>query len=127
MSKILIVDDDELIRLLYSVELSEDGYEPVMAETGNDLLETIKKERPDLVILDVNMVDYNGLEILRDIRNHFYDLPVVLSTIYDSFKEDMRSIAADFCVLKSFDLTELKEKIAMAHETRPTVDSLLLG
>ena len=70
-----------------------------------------------MVILDIKMVDYNGLVMLLDIRNHFYDLPVILSTAYDSFKEDMKSIAADFYVAKSFDLTELKNKIAMALET----------
>ena len=67
-----------------------------------------------MVILDIKMVDCNGL----DIRNHFYDLPVILSTAHDSFKEDMKSIAADFYVVKSYDLTELKEKIALALETK---------
>jgi DNA-binding response OmpR family regulator len=62
------------------------------------------------------MVDYNGLDLLQDIRNQFYNLPVVLCTAYDTFKEDMKSIAADFYVLKSFDLRELKNKIAMALE-----------
>jgi DNA-binding response OmpR family regulator len=45
-------------------------------------------------------------------------LPVILSTAYDTFKEDMKSIAADFYVVKSFDLTELKKKIQMALEAR---------
>ena len=71
---------------------------------------------PDLVVLDIKMVDYNGLDLLQDIRNKFYDLPVILSTAYDTFKEDMKSIAADFYVVKSFDLTELKKKILMALE-----------
>jgi DNA-binding NtrC family response regulator len=62
------------------------------------------------------MVDYNGLDLLQDIRNKFYDLPVVLCTAYDTFKENMKSIAADFYVIKSFDLSELKNKIAMALE-----------
>ena len=57
-----------------------------------------------------------GWDILQDIRKHFYDLPVILATAYDSFKEDMKSIAADFYVVKSFDLTELKAKIALALE-----------
>ena len=57
------------------------------------------------------MVDYNGLDILQDIRNRFYDMPVILATAYDSSKEDMKSIGAHFFyVVKSFDLTKLKEK-----------------
>src|SRR5208283_2271785 len=117
MSKLLVVDDEKHIRLLYSEELKVAGYEVITADSGYKLLETIEEEKPDLVILDIKMVDYNGLDIPQDIRNHFYDLPVILSTAHDSFKEDMKSIAADFYVVKSYDLTELKEKIAIALET----------
>jgi len=116
MAKILIVDDEEHIRYLYSEELSEAGYEVITAESGHMLLEKIEEEKPDLVVLDIKMVDYNGLDLLQDIRNKFYTMPVVLCTAYDTFKEDMKSIAADFYVIKSFDLTELKKKIAMALE-----------
>jgi len=114
MAKILIVDDEEHIRYLYSEELSDAGYEVITAESGHLLLEKIEEEKPDLVVLDIKMVDYNGLDLLQDIRNRFYDLPVVLCTAYDTFKEDMKSIAADYYVIKSFDLSELKNKIAMA-------------
>ncbi len=116
MAKILIVDDEEHIRYLYSEELTDAGYEVITAESGYRLLERIEEEKPDLVVLDIKMVDYNGLDLLQDIRNRFYNMPVVLCTAYDTFKEDMKSIAADFYVIKSFDLTELKNKIAMALE-----------
>ena len=121
MAKILIVDDEEHIRFLYSEELSEAGYEVITADSGHKLLERIEEEEPDLVVLDIKMVDYNGLDLLQDIRNKFYNMPVVLCTAYDTFKEDMKSIAADFYVIKSFDLSELKSKIAMALEA--TVDA----
>ena len=116
MAKILIVDDEEHIRYLYSEELTEVGYEVITADSGYRLIEKIENEKPDLIVLDIKMVEYNGLDLLQDIRNNFYDLPVVLCTAYDTFKEDMKSIAADFYVIKSFDLTELKKKIAMALE-----------
>jgi len=116
MAKILIVDDEEHIRYLYSEELSEAGYEVITADSGENLIGRIKDEKPDLVVLDIKMVDYNGLDLLQDIRNNVYELPVVLCTAYDTFKEDIKSIAADFYVIKSFDLTELKNKIAMALE-----------
>ena len=121
MAKILIVDDEEHIRFLYSEELAEVGYEVITADSGEKLLERIELERPDLVVLDIKMVDYNGLDLLQDIRNKYYNLPVVLCTAYDTFKEDMKSIAADYYVIKSFDLTELKTKIAMAIEESPNV------
>jgi DNA-binding response OmpR family regulator len=101
MAKILIVDDEEHIRFLYSEELSEAGYEVITADSGYKLMERIEDEKPDLIVLDIKMVDYNGLD---------------LCTAYDTFKEDMKSIAADFYVIKSFDLSELKSKIAMALE-----------
>jgi len=118
MSKILVVDDEEHIRLLYSEELNEAGYDVSTAAGGYKLIERIEEEKPDLVILDIKMADYNGLDILQDIRNDFYDLPVILSTAYDSYKGDVKSMAADFYVLKNYDLTELKGKITMALETR---------
>jgi len=116
MAKILIVDDEEHIRYLYSEELSESGYEVITADSGYKLIERIEEEEPDLIVLDIKMVGYDGLDLLQDIRNSFYDLPVVLCTAYDTFKRDMKSIAADFYVIKSFDLTELKNKVAMALE-----------
>ncbi len=116
MAKILVVDDEEHIRLLYSEELSEVGYEVITAADGYKLAERIDKEKPDLIVLDIKMVDYNGLDLLQEIRNKFYNMPVILCTAYDTFKEDIKSIAADFYVIKSFDLTELKTKIAMALE-----------
>ena len=116
--KILIVDDEEHIRFLYAEELTEEGYDVITADSGYMLLEKIDAEKPDLVVLDIKMVDYNGLDILQDIRNKYYDMPVILCTAYDTFKEDMKSIAADHYVIKSFDLTELKSRIANALEAQ---------
>ncbi len=116
MAKILVVDDEEHIRYLYSEELSEAGYEVVTHDSGDGILEKIEEEKPDLIVLDIKMGEYNGLDILQQIRNKYYDLPVILCTAYDTFKEDIKSIAADFYVIKSFDLTDLKNKIAMALE-----------
>jgi DNA-binding NtrC family response regulator len=114
--KVLIVDDEEHIRFLYSEELTDEGYDVVTTDSGYQLMELIEKEKPDVIVLDIKMVDYNGLDLLQDIRNKYYDLPVILCTAYDTFKEDMKSIAADHYVIKSFDLTELKSKIASALE-----------
>jgi DNA-binding response OmpR family regulator len=116
MAKILVVDDEEHIRLLYSEELSEAGHDVITAADGCKLVERIDKEKPDLIILDIKMLGYNGLDLLQEIRNKFYNLPVILCTAYDTFKDDTKAIAADFYVIKSFDLTELKKKIVMALE-----------
>lgn len=117
MTKILIVDDEENIRYLYSEELRAEGYEVITADSGYKLLERIETERPDLIVLDIKMADYNGLDLLQDIRNKYYNLPVILCTAYDNYKGDVKSISADFYVIKSYDLTELKKKIIQALET----------
>ena len=119
MAKIMIVDDEEHILLLYSEELKEQGYEVVTSNSGYRLAERIEHERPHLVILDIRMIDHDGLDLLQDIRSRFYDLPVILATAYDSYKEDSRTLAADYYVVKSFDLAELKAKIGRALEAIP--------
>jgi len=118
MSKVLIVDDEKHIRLLYSEELEEEGYEVALASDGNGILDRIKDENPDVVVLDIKMVSTNGLDVLQEIRNTYYNLPVILCSAYGSYKVDIKSIAADAYVVKSSDLTELKNKIAQVLETR---------
>ena len=118
MARVLIVDDEEHIRTLYTLELEDEGYEVLSLATGEELREHIRGFQPDVVVLDIKMVDVSGLDVLQDVRNEFYDLPVILCSAYGSFKGDVKSIAADYYVVKSSDLTELKKKIRTALETR---------
>ena len=108
MKRILLVDDEEYIRRFYVEELSEEGYEVFTVASGHNLLRKINLFQPDLLILDIKLMDYDGLELLQEIRVHHHDLPVILSTAYDTYKEDPRALAADYYAIKSFDLTELK-------------------
>ncbi|MGC8657927.1 MAG: response regulator [Desulfomonilaceae bacterium] len=117
MSKILIVDDEEGIRMLYSMELQDDGYEVITLPDGNGLLDVIEKEHPDCVVMDIKMKEFNGLDLLQQIRKRYYDLPVILNSAYSSFKVDLKTVAADYYVVKSSDLTELKEKLKLALES----------
>jgi len=117
MNKILIVDDEESFRILYDDELSEEGYSVFTLGDGSKLLEVIEQKRPDLIVLDLKLGEYDGLDILQDIRNRNYDMPIILCTAYPHFKHDLRSIAADYYVVKNADLTELKLKIKMAIES----------
>lgn len=118
MSRVLIVDDEEHIRSLYKLELEDDGYEVNTLESGKKLLEAIDSFSPDVIILDIKMVDVSGLDLLQQVRDNHYDLPVILCSAYGSFKGDIKSVAADYYVVKSSDLTELKKKIAAALETK---------
>ena len=116
MPKILVVDDEEPIRLLYEEELTDEGYEVVSIASGQGLVERIEQESPDLVILDIKLADTDGLALLQEIRNRFYDLPVILSSAYEVFKRDVKAIAADAYVVKSSDMTPLKKAIHRALE-----------
>jgi len=113
MNKILFVDEDDSIRSLYEEEFSEEGYEVVTHSDGSTLLEFIEQESPDVVVMAVRLGRDNGLDLLVDIRNAYYNLPVILCTSNLYFKYDLRSIAADYYVVKSSSLNELKEKIKM--------------
>lgn len=114
MSKILVIDDDQAIRYLYQEELSSEGYEVLTTGDCKSLLGTIKEEEPDVIVLDVMMQGYNGLDLLQDIRNAHWDLPVILCTSYPLFKYETKSISADYFVVKNADLSNLKIKVEMA-------------
>ncbi len=121
MAKILIVDDEKHIRLLYREELEEEGYDVALASDGSGIRDRIDNEKPDVVILDIKMVNSNGLDVLQEIRNTYYNLPVILCSAYGNYKVDLKSIAADAYVVKSSDMKELKDKIAQVLEARVPV------
>jgi len=122
METILIVDDEESIQRFYKDELSEEGYEVITSGDGSKVLELIEQKRPDLIILDIRLGEYDGLDLLQDIRNSYYNLPVILCTAYSVYKNEQRSIAADYYVVKCADLTELKMKIRMAMESNMQIE-----
>ncbi len=112
MTKILVVDDEESIRALCAEELSEEGYEVMTTGEGQEVMELIASGQPSAVLLDIRMEDCDGLDLLQEIRNAYPDLPIILNTAYDSYREDVKSVAADHYVVKSYDLSELKAKLA---------------
>jgi CheY-like chemotaxis protein len=111
MKKILVVDDEEHIRLLLKEELQDRGYSVITATSGEEALELVRTEHPDLVTLDIKMPGESGLITLRKIREINYDLPVILCTAYSSYETYFSAVAADHYVVKSSDFTELTEKI----------------
>ena len=89
MKKILLVDDEEGIQMLYREELEDDGYEVISAYTGEEGLQKFKEESPDLVILDIQMPGMNGIETLRQMKMNNPQLPVILSSAYSEYKQDL--------------------------------------
>lgn len=111
MAKILVVDDDESIRLLYREELQQDGHEVITAASAAEGLALIESAKPDVVTLDIKMPGQDGLTALRELKARHRDLPVIMCTAYGSFKKNYASIASDAYVVKSADTTELKNAI----------------
>ncbi len=112
MAKILIVDDEPGLRLLYSDELREEGYEVVTAANCNEAAELLAGRDIDLVVLDIQIEQESGLEMLQKIVKEQKSLPVILCSAYNCYKDDFSSWLADAYIVKSSDLTELKQEIA---------------
>ncbi|MDR2825968.1 MAG: response regulator [Deltaproteobacteria bacterium] len=111
--KILVIDDERHIRMLYQEELQNEGYEVANSNGQEPVCDVIAREKPDLIVLDIKIEPgISGLDLLQTLRGPYPTLPVILSTAYDSFQYDLKSIAADGYVVKSVDSSELKGKIA---------------
>ncbi|GBE39716.1 MAG TPA: response regulator [Nitrospirae bacterium] len=110
--KILIVDDDIHIQRLYKEELEEEGYEVVIAGTGNKAFELFEKEDPDIVTLDILMPDIDGKILLKKMKEQRPQTPVIISSAYD-YHDDFAVWASesDAYIVKSSDLSELTNKI----------------
>ncbi|MBW1741016.1 MAG: response regulator [Deltaproteobacteria bacterium] len=119
MKKILVADDEDVLCELYAEELSSEGYEVITTRDGAALIEMIEQHEPDLIVLDIRLGKYDGLALLQEIRNAYYNMPVILYSAYSSFKYDLKSIAADYYVVKTPDLNGLRHKIKMALEAKP--------
>jgi two-component system, response regulator, stage 0 sporulation protein F len=109
--KILIVDDEENIRMLFKEELEEEGYEVSTAANGLDALQKLAGAPFDLVVLDIKMPGMDGIQTLNAIKNSNKDQPVILCSAYGEFKQDFSSWVSDGYVVKSADTTELKQTI----------------
>ncbi|MFH0781590.1 MAG: response regulator [Pseudomonadota bacterium] len=111
MKKLLLVDDEEAIQMVYREEFEDDGYEVISALNGQSGLEKFKEESPDLVILDIQMPGINGVEVLRQMKMLNPRVPVILSSAYQEFKRDLGTWASDDYVVKSGNLDDLKSTV----------------
>lgn len=108
---ILVVDDEESVRLLYKEELEEEGYSVITAEDGEEALRKVSLHRPDLITLDIRMPGMDGIEVLHRIREMDKDIPVIMSTAYGEYRHDFNIWASDAYVIKTANLEELKRNI----------------
>jgi two-component system KDP operon response regulator KdpE len=112
---ILIVDDEPQIRRVMLTTLASHGYSVMEAASGEEALEKIRSERPDLILLDVNMPGMSGLDTCAEIRTSS-DVPIIMLTIRNSERDKVQALdaGADDYVVKPFGVQELMARIRAA-------------
>ncbi|HEV3196262.1 MAG TPA: response regulator transcription factor [Bryobacteraceae bacterium] len=118
--KILVVDDDPQIRRVMKATLVGHSYEVIEARTGEDAMDTILREMPSLVLLDMNMPGMGGLETCRAIRGGS-DIPVIILSVRNTEKDKVAALdaGADDYVTKPFSIEELLARIRAALRRSP--------
>jgi two-component system KDP operon response regulator KdpE len=129
MARILIIDDEIQIRRLLRIGLESQGFEIKEARDGREGLEEIRGTKPDLVLLDLNLPDRTGLDVLRETRS-WSDVPFVAISVRNA-EEDIVEIlnaGADDYVVKPFRTGELVARIMAAlRRRRPEPGSDVFG
>ncbi|HUU05287.1 MAG TPA: sigma-54 dependent transcriptional regulator [Patescibacteria group bacterium] len=107
---ILLVDDDHSLRNMLSFVLGKEGYQVDEAVSGMDALKKLKGRKYDLVISDIRMPDLNGIELLKKIKTHEQELPVIMITAYAATHDAIEAmkLGAEDYIMKPFNLEELK-------------------
>jgi len=77
MAKILVVDDERVIRMLLQEILSSAGHSVNHAATGDEAVESVHENKPDILITDIFMPEKSGLELIMEIRRHYPDLKII--------------------------------------------------
>jgi len=109
---ILIVDDDKDIVQTLKGNLELDGYRVVCAYDGRDGIRAVKAEQPDLIILDLNLPDIDGIKACQSIRRE-YDTPIIMLTARDGISDRVLGLecGADDYLVKPFNAMELSARI----------------
>jgi two-component system, OmpR family, KDP operon response regulator KdpE len=114
-ASILVVDDEPQIRRVMRTTLSSHGYVIREATTGEEAVDAVRKERPDLILLDVNMPGIGGVEAAREIRE-MCDAPIIMLTVRNAERDKVVALdaGADDYVVKPFGIEELLARIRAA-------------
>lgn len=111
MEKILVIDGNNEQCRLCKMELSNAGYEVITVFNGCAALLEAETCVPDVIVLDVAIPDVDGIELLNKLISSNRNLPVIIHTSTEAFKDNFMTWCADAYIIKSSDLIELKDKI----------------
>jgi two-component system, OmpR family, KDP operon response regulator KdpE len=117
---VLVVDDEPQLRRAMKATLTDLGYSVIEAKTGEEALDRIRADSPDLVLLDLNMPGIGGLETCRAIRETS-DIPVIVLSVRNSERDKVQVLdaGADDYVTKPFSIQELLARIRAAMRRAP--------
>lgn len=111
-NKILVIDDDDLVRKSVQRVLGNAGYHVTCANGANQAIDEIKKQDFDLIVSDIRMPKKNGVETVREIRNIVNqhspkDIPIIFITAYADISEQLGAESLGEVIIKPFDLNHL--------------------
>lgn len=118
-AKILVIDDEKLLRWSLQQNLSKEGYTVITAEKGMEGLTLFKEDSPDITLLDIHLPDVSGITVLQGIKEINKDSLVIMVTAFGDIQTAVKTIklgAYDF-VEKPFNIDKLKILVAKALET----------
>lgn len=113
---VLVVEDDAALRVGLEMNLEVEGYSVVSAATASEGVQKAKAAKPDVVILDLMLPDFSGLEVLEDLRATFRELPVIILSAKSGVENKVEGLqlGADDYLTKPFELAELLARIDAA-------------
>jgi len=122
MKTILVVDNDPQQCELYAAQLADASHRVVCAHDGHEAIMRSHECHPDVVVLEVHLPRMDGLELMSRLIEEQPKLPIIINTAYN-YRDSFMSWAADAYVIKSHDLSELKERIyeTLQEPTLPMV------
>jgi len=119
--KVLVVDDDPVVRLLVTEYLSSQGYNVEVVESGTEAMNSIPRSKPDFLILDLLMPDMNGIDVLKRLKGNpaTASLPIVMmSSDYDSEAiTNSYGVSADEYVQKPFGMRDILSALRRVGES----------
>lgn len=132
LARILVAEDETSLNDLLQDALRMNGYETISAKHGMEAVRLIREEKPDLVILDINMPQLDGFGVIEKLRNENNNIPIIVLTARD--QKDDKSIGfglgADDFVTKPFGLEELLMRVAAVlrrSKNKPTEGNVLVN
>ena len=91
-NKVLIIEDNKDLATIIESKLSEHAIESFLLLSGVNVLQTIEDVKPDLIILDMQMPDVDGLEVLKILQNNNVQIPVIVASNYENNQADLNTI-----------------------------------